>query len=55
VFSGKVEWTLAAVMAPAALVGGACGGRLSTHLPAKKFRWVVVAIGLVISVIYLVR
>jgi uncharacterized protein len=55
VFSGKVEWTLAAVMAPAALVGGACGGRLSTYLPATRFRWVVVAIGLVISVIYLVR
>lgn len=55
VFSGKVEWTLAAVMAPAALLGGAAGGRLSTYLPANRFRWVVVTIGLVVSVIYLVR
>ena len=55
VFSGKIEWSLAAVMAPAALVGGAVGGRLSTYLPAKKFRWGVVVLGIVISIIYLVR
>ena len=36
VFSGKVEWTLVAVMAPAALLGGALGGRLSTLLPAQQ-------------------
>lgn len=55
VFSGKVEWTLAAVMAPAALVGGGLGGRLSRVLPANRFRWVVVTIGVVISLIYLFR
>jgi uncharacterized membrane protein YfcA len=54
VFSGKVEWTLVAVMAPAALLGGGLGGQLSRLLPAQKFRWVVVTIGVVISVIYLV-
>ena len=42
-------------MAPAALVGGALGGRLSTVLPARPFRWIVVAIGVVISIVYLVR
>jgi len=55
VFSGKVEWTLVAVMAPAALLGGALGGRLSMYLPAKRFRWIVVTFGVVISMIYLVR
>ncbi len=55
VFSGKVEWTLVAVMAPAALIGGGLGGRLSTLLPANRFRWVVVTIGVVISLVYLVR
>jgi uncharacterized membrane protein YfcA len=55
VFSGKVEWTLAAVMAPAALVGGGLGGRLSTIIPGRTFRWVVVAIGVVVSIVYLVR
>lgn len=55
VFTGKVEWTLVAVMAPAALLGGAAGGRLSTRLPAERFRWVVVTIGVVISIVYLVR
>lgn len=54
-FSGAVEWSLVAVMAPAALLGGAAGGRLSTVLPAQRFRWVVVTIGVVISVIYLLR
>ena len=55
VFSGAVVWTLAAVMAPAALIGGAVGGRLSTVVPAQRFRWVVVTIGVVISMIYLLR
>ena len=55
VFSGKIEWTIAAVMAPAALLGGAFGGRLSTYIPARRFRWVVVTAGVVISVVYIVR
>ena len=31
-------------MAPAALIGGGLGGRLSTLLPANRFRWVVVTL-----------
>ena len=54
-FSGKVEWTLVAVMAPAALLGGGLGGRLSRTLPQRKFRWAVIAIGIIVSIIYLVR
>jgi uncharacterized membrane protein YfcA len=55
VFSGKVEWTLAAVMAPAALVGGAIGGQLTRVIPGRTLRWVVVGIGVVVSIGYLVR
>lgn len=55
VFSGKVDWTYAAVMAPAALVGGGLGGRLTSVIPAKRLRTVVVTIGVVISFVYLLR
>ena len=55
VFSGKIEWSLVAVMAPASLLGGALGGRLSTYLPANRFKWAVITFGVVISIIYLVR
>ena len=33
VFSGKVEWSLVAVMAPASLLGGHAGGLLVTVIP----------------------
>jgi uncharacterized membrane protein YfcA len=55
VFSGKVEWSLVAVMAPASLLGGAFGGRVSTYLPASRFKWVVISIGVAVSIVYLVR
>ena len=55
VFSGKVEWTLVAVMAPASLLGGAFGGRVSTYLPASRFKWIVITIGVVVSIVYLVH
>ena len=55
VFSGKVEWSLVLVMAPASLLGGALGGRLSTHIPAARFKWVVIVIGVAVSIAYFVR
>ncbi len=55
VFSGKIEWSLAIVMAPASLLGGAMGGRLSTYIPARRFKWIVITIGVAISIVYLVR
>jgi uncharacterized membrane protein YfcA len=54
-FSGKVLWSLAAVMAVAALVGGSAGGHLAGRLPPKKLRFVVIVFGFVVAVIYLVR
>ena len=51
-FSGKVEWSLVVVMAPAALLGGNLGGRLAKVLPPKKLRVFVVVFGVVVAIIY---
>ncbi len=55
VFSGKVVWTAALVMAVGALIGGALGGRLAGRIKPSTLRWIVVAIGVVVAIIYLVR
>lgn len=55
VFSGKVVWTAALVMAVGALVGGALGGRLASRIKPSTLRWIVVGIGVVVAAIYLVR
>jgi hypothetical protein len=55
VFSGKVEWTIVAVMAPASLIGGHLGGRVASSLPPKKMRFGVIVFGVVVAIIYLVR
>ncbi len=55
VFSGKVVWPVALVMAVGALVGGALGGRLAGRIKPATLRWIVVVIGVVVAVIYLVR
>lgn len=55
VFSGKVEWTLVAVMAPASLAGGHFGGRLAGSLPPRKLRAFVITFGVLVAVVYLVK
>lgn len=55
VFSGQVVWPAAAVMAVGALIGGAAGGRLAGRVRPATLRWLVVAIGLVVSGIYFTR
>ncbi len=54
-FSGKVVWPAALVMAVGALIGGALGGRLAGKIKPAVLRWIVVTIGVVVAVIYLVR
>lgn len=54
-FSGQVEWSLAAVMAVAALIGGSVGGHVAGRLPPRKLRAFVIVFGFVVGVIYLVR
>ena len=55
VFSGQVVWSVALVMAVAALIGGGLGGRLASYVAPAVLRTVVVTIGVVVALIYLVR
>lgn len=54
-FSGKVLWLVALVMAVGALLGGVLGGKLAGKIQPSVLRWLVVTIGVVVAVIYLVR
>ena len=54
-FSGKVVWIAALVMAVGALIGGVLGGRLAGRVKPATLRWMVVSIGIVVSIIYFVR
>jgi uncharacterized protein len=54
-FSGKVVWSAALVMAVGALLGGVLGGKLAGRIQPSTLRWVVVAIGVTVAVVYLVR
>jgi uncharacterized membrane protein YfcA len=55
VFSGKVEWMVALVMAVGALLGGVIGGKLAGRIKPATLRWVVVVIGVIVAIIYFVR
>ncbi len=54
-FSGLVVWSAVLVMAVGALLGGVLGGRLAGRIKPATLRWIVVAIGIVVAIIYLVR
>lgn len=55
VFSGRVDWAAAAVMAVGALAGGALGGRLAGRIPAKTLRGIVVVTGVVVAMVFFLR
>jgi len=55
IFSGKVEWPVALVMAVGALAGGNLGGRLAGRIKPDTLRWTVVSIGLTLSILYFLR
>jgi uncharacterized protein len=55
IFSGKVVWLIALVMAVGALIGGTLGGRLAGHIKPDTLRWTVVTIGLTLAIIYFTR
>jgi uncharacterized protein len=50
VFSGKVEWAAAAVMAVTSLAGGAAGGRVATRLKPNVLRVAVIIFGVAVAV-----
>lgn len=54
-FSGKVVWGAALVMAVAALVGGSIGGRLAGRMRADLLRRIVVLVGFVVGIAYLLE
>jgi uncharacterized membrane protein YfcA len=53
--SGQVVWIAALVMMVGALTGGWLGGRVAGRIRPKLLRWIVVAIGVTVALIYLVR
>jgi uncharacterized protein len=55
IFSGKVVWVIALVMAAGALIGGTLGGRWAAHIKPDTLRWTVVVIGLTLATIYFLR
>ena len=55
VFSGKVLWLVAFVMAIGALVGGILGGRLAGRIRPETLRWTVVSLGILLSILYFIR
>ncbi len=54
-FSGRVAWPMAAVMALGSLLGGHLGGRIAKRLDPALLRRAVIALGLVIAGIHLAR
>jgi uncharacterized membrane protein YfcA len=55
IFSGKIVWPIALVMAVGALIGGILGGRLAGRIKPDTLRWTVVSIGIVLAIIYFIR
>jgi len=54
-FSGKVVWPVAMVMAVGALAGGTLGGRLAGRVQPLTLRRIVVIVGIVVALIYIIR
>jgi len=54
-FSGKVVWQATLVMAAGALIGGIIGGRLADSVRPQVLRWMVVVVGLIVSIVYFVQ
>jgi uncharacterized membrane protein YfcA len=54
-FSGRVVWSAALVMAVGALLGGVIGGRLASRIKPETLRRVVVTVGVAVAIIYFVR
>ncbi len=53
--SSYVIWSAAAVMAIAALIGGALGGMVASRMNPTVLRWIVVAIGAAMAIVYWVK
>jgi uncharacterized protein len=54
-FTGLVIWPVALVMAAGALIGGAAGGTIAGRIDPARLRWAIVAIGIAVGIVFLVR
>jgi hypothetical protein len=55
VFSGKVAWDAAAVMAVGALIGGVIGGRMAGRVGDILLQRIVVSVGLLVALVFFIR
>jgi uncharacterized membrane protein YfcA len=55
VFSGKVDWWIAFVMAFGSILGGLLGGKLAGKIKPEMLRWIVVAAGLIAATVYFIK
>jgi uncharacterized membrane protein YfcA len=53
--SGQVIWLLAGAMAVGAIIGGALGGRVAGCMNPDALRWIVVAVGVTLAIVYWFR
>ncbi|MBL9016357.1 MAG: sulfite exporter TauE/SafE family protein [Myxococcales bacterium] len=51
----SVDWTITAIMAGAALAGGAAGGALASRIPARALRVLIVIFGVSVAGVYFTR
>jgi uncharacterized protein len=54
-FSGQVNWIFALIMAAGAILGGILGGKLAGSIRPALLRWLVVAIGFIVAIIYFIK
>ena len=55
IFKAPVVWSAVVVMAICALTGGWLGGKLAGKIKPIYLRWIVVSIGIIVSIIYFIR
>ena len=53
--AGAIAWYHALVMIPGVALGGYAGVHMARRVPQNILRWIVVAVGLALSVLYFVR
>jgi uncharacterized membrane protein YfcA len=53
--SGRVDWTLALIVAAGSLAGGQLGGALATRVNREALRWLVVVLGVALGLWFLRR
>lgn len=55
IFSGPIVWSVVLIMSLSAMLGGWLGGKLAGKLKPTTLRWLVVLIGLSVSIYYFTR